>query len=932
MRPFCVSGELKTTPFSNDQIQMENKNKMSKTAETVIIDNSANIGAYKYPLFNYFLAQDWKMTMRNFSAWNEEIAAADEQPLPDLLTLVRDSGVIQVEATGSEGQPLDSQGMLAALGLETSLVKGAFVLSKRMNRLFRPTLYWDVCDRGAITIDYNEHLGEDIWDGAGLVSRRYVRQLAYASHLDLTADQRRRLAKSKRLEVTILTQAGQDKGHVYVVEDLDTDFMFPAGSTKTEVRFDKNNPFAFVSLVPQKAHKHMAIDIQSLINLGGPNGFFQPHQLLAWLQMESETFISEMRQRKASEIALSRLSNIQSEDELVADSGWHVTDFLASGGDPLWFPGMVRGIARARANKLYFKAHNKFRLPVPGCRLYIFPASVGQKVVPHGQCQLDMKAATIWVNDEDFIDYIGEVAGGCDHDDAFWCVPFTDFDGEKRVLAWRSPNQLGEYLILTPTVNETVLAKGLLGVAGVTETVEASDTVEWPTSFGTISWPQLDSRNLPPRIDEIATQYLDLIESETYGDDTPYTLDAVYTAIDKAQGNGSVLGAMCNLLMVARSIDPTWTPKRMAARLEEIIDASVKTGDDLSQVMDWIETMAKAIALSRPIPPCLKNRIAASLDKAEKRRVKADKGNWMQVLFDATLEHLAWFKAETDAIAAEAMPPAKLLEAGQAYLKAGEMIRKAYGKVISPRSFSPLAAAKHAGRIDEATYEAKKAELFAQARHATLAVIQNWPVEAQQRALLGAATAIFTSKPPTPGAPRTDGVLWQMADESWEEQDGFAQLLIGAMRELGLIGTPTWCTESRQAFIDAGVNEFEGNLVPLEIRGVWFNLYRQAQAAAGKPLPQKMGDVPAEVRDELKADLAEKAMTKVENGGWLGQMLMLGKEKDRVVALTNEDTLVGFPKGTTHDLSKGFIIMSAKAVDGNLQIVARPVEPVRQAV
>ncbi|MBK8989947.1 MAG: hypothetical protein IPM39_28455 [Chloroflexi bacterium] len=60
---------------------------------------------------------------------------------------------------------------------------------------------------------------------------------------------------------------------------------------------------------------------------------------------------------------------------------------------------------------------------------------------------------------------IVDVLGGCDGDDAVWVFPFADVsdsaDGNQplqKMLIWRSPNQLGEYVVLQPTANSHVIA------------------------------------------------------------------------------------------------------------------------------------------------------------------------------------------------------------------------------------------------------------------------------------------------------------------------------------------------------------------------------------------------------------------------------------------------------------------------------------------
>jgi hypothetical protein len=52
---------------------------------------------------------------------------------------------------------------------------------------------------------------------------------------------------------------------------------------------------------------------------------------------------------------------------------------------------------------------------------------------------------------------IAGILGGADNDDALRLHPFTDHDGERKVLAWRSLNQVGEYVVLKPTPDSRAL-------------------------------------------------------------------------------------------------------------------------------------------------------------------------------------------------------------------------------------------------------------------------------------------------------------------------------------------------------------------------------------------------------------------------------------------------------------------------------------------
>jgi hypothetical protein len=114
---------------------------------------------------------------------------------------------------------------------------------------------------------------------------------------------------------------------------------------------------------------------------------------------------------------------------------------------------------------------------------------VGDRDVPEGHIELDPACATAWVNDHDWLTTIVDVLGGCDGDDAVWVFPFpmsvTGAQMEtghcRKVLIWRSPNQVGEYVVLRPTAHSHVIA--------------------WDTANGRLAAPQMKSRLLPNRID-----------------------------------------------------------------------------------------------------------------------------------------------------------------------------------------------------------------------------------------------------------------------------------------------------------------------------------------------------------------------------------------------------------------------------------------------
>ncbi|HID51540.1 MAG TPA: hypothetical protein EYP41_05830, partial [Anaerolineae bacterium] len=552
-----------------------------------------NRGGLAYP----FLPNEWQweIVSRPFrdGALEDNAEALNQifqayPPIPSAgsgpaLRWVKDNKVLDLVVPG-----MDTQSFLERTGLQLSMHKGGYILSKRLSRVMRPYRYWGFFSDDEVTIDTNEFLDGRLWDGSGQVSRSFIQRLA--DSLELDERHRRELLRANRFEVTTLHAGGQDKGHVLVVDDLAVDFMFPAGSVKQELSLQ--NGRIFIGLNPIHSEDKMCLDVQSLINL---HPFFKPEHLLAWAGMESGLFLEGIRNGRLESI-LNRLYDAESVSDLDALADWHVGEYIASGGSLMWFAGMVKAVARQHLNRLGSRA-GKFRAPIPGGRYYIFPAAVGNRDVPEGHIELDPDCATAWVNDNDWLIYIVDVLGGCDGDDALWVFPFADMDDgrKQKMLIWRSPNQLGEYVVLEPTAN--------------------SHTIEWDIPNGVLSYPKMQSRLLSNRIDSVRYQYGKLTEaSDSSRTNVSYSIGAMSSTIQRAAANRGTLGAFCNVTMLCKAIYGR-LPNKLPATLEDVIDGSVKTGLDLSPVQAWnqmaLERMVKhgQKNASRAMPEALLERL-----------------------------------------------------------------------------------------------------------------------------------------------------------------------------------------------------------------------------------------------------------------------------------------------------------------------------------
>jgi hypothetical protein len=298
----------------------------------------------------------------------------------------------------------------------------------------------------------------------------------------------------------------------------------------------------FVGLSFVHGHNDMRLDIQSLINL---HPFFEEEQLLDWLKDEGELFVQAVETGQVAE-AMGRIDRPHSDaaTTLVEVQAWPLREYLASGGHPMWFRSHVKSLMNQHLKRLNHSTLEKMRLPIPGGRHYVMPVAVGKRAgikgleVPRGHIHIDDQRGTAWVNDQDWLllpdspgrpDSAGEgiagILGGADNDDALWLHPFTDFDGERKVLAWRSPNQVGEYIVLKPTGDSHLLP--------------------WTTANGeAVTYPQADSRKLPPRVDFTDPAYLGLVDLETAGSlgEGHYSVEVMNTAVNQAIANQGALG------------------------------------------------------------------------------------------------------------------------------------------------------------------------------------------------------------------------------------------------------------------------------------------------------------------------------------------------------------------------------------------------------
>jgi len=731
---------------------------------------------------------------------------------------------------GSQVSDLYVDGMttaqfLEATGLQLDMHKGGFVLSKRLSRLMRPHFVSGFFDPDDVRIAYMAQSPAEakVWDGAGLISRQMLRKLATStssvpalsgagtsqaegmtlaedgSHGGLSPAKRERLEAelyyAKRVEFTIMTPKGQDKGHAIVADDLrdahgrPVDFLLPQ-DTKKEVRLDPSandlghrsgpHPFVggptFVGLSFVHGHNDMRLDIQSLINL---HPFFQEEQLLDWLKDEGELFVQAVETGQVAE-AMGRIDRHTTLDEVQA---WPLREYFASGGHPMWFRSHVKSLVNQHLKRLNHSTLEKMRLPIPGGRHYVMPVAVGRRAgikgldVPRGHIHIDDKRGTAWVNDDDWLalpdspkgEGIAGILGGADNDDALWLHPFTDHDGERKVLAWRSPNQVGEYVVLKPT--------------------ETSHSLPWTESVDdegereTAVYPPADSRQLPPRVDFVETAYLGLVDPDSAGNlgaDAVYSVDVMETAVAQAIANQGALGMYCNSLMLNKALYGR-LPANPPAPLEDIIDSAVKTGADLSQVVLWNYANSREILESTiPIPALLHQRLSVNWSDKENRpplprtsNLAEAEGHWLDRLEAGVKSHIQVMQEKRDKLVSQARPPQPVLDAALADPKAvqlGAGLNKTYAATL---------------RMGKGQY----ASVLERARASAENYLAHFPPERRGAILLGALASVYGKE-----EGGMDTAVWLAGGKGEADQPlpgmgptSIAHETIEALREIGVL-------------------------------------------------------------------------------------------------------------------------------------------------
>lgn len=828
---------------------------------------------------------------------------------------------------------MTTEPFLQQMGLELSLDKGGVVLSKRISRVIRPYFLSHQFRPDEVSITYLQQ-GEaqaKQWDGAAVVSWKMLQKLLLAENLPSgkRAELEQEIQTAGRVEFTILTAKGQDKGHAIVSDDLPADFLLPE-DTKGQVKLTSGKVFVGINFVHSK--KQMAMDEQSTINL---HEAVDEEFLLDRLYERGELFKEGLENGRISAL----MGQIHPEARLEDLEAWPLREFLASGGDPRWFSSHIRSILNQHMEPLQAyldnPAENRLRLPVPGGRFYVMPSTVGRAAgldlsIPRGQAKLDSRQATVWVNAEDWVSLadspqeagIAAILGGADNDDALWVLPHTNPAGEKQLLLWRSPNEPGEYVILKPTTD--------------------SETIPWHRTLeDTVRFMPLDTRQLEPRKDfrpEAERNEVDMTSGGGLGEGQGYSVEVMELAVERAAQNAGVLGQFINQAMVNKAIGRN-TP--LPAPTEVVIDAVNKTGEDLSPVRWWSENEGAAIrATGTAVPRAIQHRLSRPPEGTSNDLppLRATTNHWLDIRDEGVRTHLQAMESYREQLTAQAMPPEALFDAvfqKPESIQVGASYLATYGRAVKE-----MKAKRPLGVLTDADHDQlrKTAETF----------LSNYPEEQHTEILRGAMVSLYIKE-----ERGSDRALWLQGEKTEQGvQPGIGHKSIQALREIGLLGEILPTKEGLITYHDPASPLHSSLLAPpssplslpsplptspsssfsppsyliphpsyllpppiIGIQGAWLNWYL---AEKGQPLTNELS--PAEVR-QAKKRFQQAAQTSFQD------MELLVREEDGAkVVYTAEGHRLGTLAGERADQftdGQQIHIRHALAHGGNLRVILK---------
>lgn len=780
------------------------------------------LGYQEYPMLDMAF-DEWRITAIKYGS------EAASNYIKGTLTshsyaYVKDEGAIFIDAM-LNGKKVTEREYEELMGFTASMKNGGYKMSKRYSRwqgIFKP-YQWAIFDRSELTIVYNPELDEKEHDGIIFLSPRFMGKMERkVSSMPRLREVAKTIKKNNmriyrtdagnRLEATVMADEQQLKGHAiqtvsnHVMLDgkmVAFDIMVPAKAGKPEIAYRADQ--VFVGLKGIKGHDHMALDFQSLVNLVD---FFGVDPLLEELKAAGSNWLAAIENGDAAYV-LDRSGSIDKLTGIDKLRSWVLADFCTSGGDLMWFAGMVRKAAATFEKQLSMRTLGKHRFPVLGGRWYIAAdSSLSVKLQP-GHARILDDRASLAVPAAEYVGYIQKVLGGCDGDDGVWVRPFTDHDGLRKLLIWRSPNGEGEYIVML------------------------ADSYGYQFS----KYPEMDSRKLPPRIDTVKKEWQHLPAIEKADVPDQYRSESLIFDIMRAENSAGNLGTFINTQMAVKMHG--WDYDCPFPQ-EEMVDYTVKDGGDTTPGRQWAEETVRDAVIKRKLPVSrhIIHRIAFALNPKEIASLKHTEGNWIDVLLNGARAYLDIFKQQTEMLAAKATPPMQVWSYGKSTILEGSELRQSY------RELCRLHGLDQSSNPTPEQWSRVLGELYK--------LLPEGSIE-RQNLLLGVAASIYAQNADRDTA-ANDGLLWMSNPHRNEESMG--SIMVSALRRVvpEMIAYEMEKLDNEYGIIKRVARKDEGGEVNptfVKITGMWYYAINNS-----RPVEQhyyKMGDVPKGAADAAKA-------------------------------------------------------------------------------
>lgn len=569
-----------------------------------------SVNDYQFGFYDIGVLRD-AMNIGNFSEYR--VAALpipqNEQELAKAESIVRHPGVEyaivdknKLVLTLFDGQDI-SRGWMSTLSSMGFAVKGGGKAAKRMKSFHRPTLINAHFDHLNIQIvdslkytkyimdidapEYDDpEITDRLLDGLFIVSPRLIKSgienLPINQPNDLSETEeyyydpnirlklQKFLASSKVYNARILTSFGIIKGNM-VVSDLlpeGVDVITSRANIKKEVTY--SGGYRLLA-EPQGPKSRVITDDQTVINC--PK-LFPKADMEFWLKEEYEKMFQEAIQGKLLQnwktiyTRLWRDSDDIEDKEVQARMTYAAYRWVAAGFSITESPWLFENLAISHAMPL------QKRIPIP-CSVY--EQIISESMAKMAGYDINVSPGTIKrineigvhvVDDIDWLE-IYQSHGGHDGDDFFKLFYRTmkggKYDGQKVVVAVRSPNGKGEYSIF--------------------KYVESEWSPTWITSNGDkIKFPEVEGTGWPTRLSEAIASgqvfYKGLPSTHHKTDahvSDVYDQDQVMADLQAAMNGGNV-GRYVNAAMLHAMVFSSHRSEQLCS-LEDAIDGCTQTVD-----------------------------------------------------------------------------------------------------------------------------------------------------------------------------------------------------------------------------------------------------------------------------------------------------------------------------------------------------------------